>query len=62
MADKVAKAPYLAMQLTKRAVDEGGQTDLASGIEIELGAIRQVLSNSNWRAGIERFNNEVGNG
>ena len=62
VAAKVAGAPHLAMQLTKRAVDEGGQTDLASGIEIELGAIRQVLSNSNWRAGIERFNNEVGNG
>ena len=62
IAAKVAEAPHLAMQLTKQAVDKGGQTDLASGIEIELSAIRQVLSNSNWRAGIERFNNEVGNG
>lgn len=62
IAAKVAEAPYLAMQLTKQAVDQGGQTDLASGIEIEMNMIRQVLSNSNWREGIERFNNEVGSG
>ncbi|MEQ5828941.1 enoyl-CoA hydratase/isomerase family protein [Sulfitobacter sp. NFXS29] len=62
IAAKVAQAPHLAMQLTKQAVDHGSRTDLASGIEIELSAIRQVLSQSNWRAGVERFNSEVGNG
>lgn len=62
IAAKVAQAPHLAMQLTKQAVDHGSRTDLASGIELELSAIRQVLSQSNWRAGVERFNSEVGNG
>lgn len=62
IADKVAAAPHLAMQLTKQAVDQGSRTDLASGIEIEMAAIRQVLGASDWRAGVERFNKEVGNG
>lgn len=62
IAAKVASAPPLAMQLTKQAVDQGGRTDLASGIEVELAAIRQVLAQSDWRAGIDKFNKEVGNG
>ncbi len=62
IALKVASAPYLAMQLTKKAIDEGGRTGLAEGVEIELSAIREVLGESDWRAGIEKFNSEVGNG
>lgn len=62
IAAKIAEAPHLAMQLTKQAVDQGSCTDLASGIEIEMGAIRRVLSQSDWRAGIAKFNSEFGNG
>ena len=49
------------MRLTKQAVDQGSRTDLASGIEIEMAAIRQLLAQSDWQAGVARFSKEIGN-
>lgn len=61
IAARIAAAPAAAMRLTKQAVDQGSRTDLASGIEIEMAAIRQLLAQSDWRAGVDRFAREVGN-
>lgn len=60
VAEKVASAPHLAMQLTKQCVDAGSKTDLASGIEIEMDAIKRLLSESDWQAGLDRFGSEIG--
>ncbi|RSM54374.1 enoyl-CoA hydratase/isomerase family protein [Amycolatopsis sp. WAC 01376] len=54
-ARSIAKAPPGAIALTKRAVDLGGETDLARGIRIEMAAIEQNLDTGDWRAGLDRF-------
>ncbi|AXB41148.1 enoyl-CoA hydratase/isomerase family protein [Amycolatopsis albispora] len=56
-ARDIAKAPPLAIALTKRAVDLGGETDLDRGIRIELSAIEQCLADGGWRDGVARFTN-----
>lgn len=55
VAATIAKAPPLAIALTKRAVDLGGETDLDRGIRIEMAAIEQCLSDGGWRDGVDRF-------
>lgn len=60
-AGKIATAPELAIRLTKQAINQGSRTDLASGIETEMAAIRQLLFESDWRASVQRFSKEVGN-
>ncbi|MBN6038091.1 enoyl-CoA hydratase/isomerase family protein [Amycolatopsis sp. 195334CR] len=57
-AREIAKAPPLAIALTKRAVDLGGETDLDRGIRIEMSAIEQCLADGGWRDGVARFNGE----
>ena len=59
-AERIAKAPPLAMSLTKHCVDLGGTTDLASGIRIELAAIERNLAEGDWKSGIDAFNSRVG--
>ncbi|MEU7765258.1 enoyl-CoA hydratase/isomerase family protein [Nocardia sp. NPDC049190] len=59
-ARSIAKAPPLAIALTKRAVDLGAETDLDRGIRIEMAAIEQCLADGGWRDGIARF--AAGNG
>ncbi|WP_410657326.1 enoyl-CoA hydratase/isomerase family protein [Amycolatopsis sp. lyj-112] len=59
-AASIAKAPPLAIALTKRAVDLGSETDLDRGIRIELAAIEQCLADGGWRDGVARFT--AGNG
>jgi len=54
-AVSIAKAPPLAIALTKRAVDLGAETDLDRGIRIEMAAIEQCLADGGWRDGIARF-------
>lgn len=61
-AAAIAKAPPLAMQLTKHAVDLGSQTTLHSGIQIELAAIDRCLHETDWRGGVEKFGREFGDG
>lgn len=62
MADRILRAPSLALRLTKQCVDQGSRTDLASGIAIELSAIDRILSESDWRGGVERFSAQIGTG
>ncbi|MEV4602976.1 enoyl-CoA hydratase/isomerase family protein [Amycolatopsis sp. NPDC049253] len=59
-AASIAKAPPLAISLTKRAVDLGSETDLDRGIRIELAAIEHCLADGGWRDGVARFT--AGNG
>ena len=60
MAERILHAPTLALRLTKQCIDQGARTDLAAGIAIELSAIDRLLSQSDWRAGVERFSASVG--
>ena len=60
MAERILAAPALAMKLTKWCVDQGSRTDLATGIAIELSAIDRLLSESDWRGAVDRFDATVG--
>lgn len=62
IADAIAKAPPLAIQLTKQAVDLGEEVALTTGIRTEMAAIERVLADGGWRAGIEDFKHKVGGG
>lgn len=62
IAAQIAKAPALAMELTKQSIDLGAKTDLASGIRIEMAAIERNLAAGDWRRGIEAFSETVGKG
>ncbi len=55
MARHIAKAPPLAMRLAKRCIDRGLETDLKSGIEIEIQAIEESLAGKEWSAGVAAF-------
>lgn len=59
-AERILRAPTLAIKLTKHCVDAGSRTDLASGIAIELAAIDRLLSESDWRGSVDRFDAAVG--
>jgi enoyl-CoA hydratase/carnithine racemase len=60
VAAAIAKAPAMAMALTKQAIDLGSQTTLHAGILIELSAIERCLGENDWRSGVERFTREFG--
>jgi enoyl-CoA hydratase/carnithine racemase len=60
IAATIAKAPPLAMTLTKQAVDLGENVELNTGIRIELAAIDRVLADGGWRSGVARFAKDVG--
>ncbi|MEJ0067525.1 MAG: enoyl-CoA hydratase-related protein [Pseudomonadota bacterium] len=55
MARAIAAAPPLAIQLVKRCIDRGVETDLASGIKIEREAIEQALAGEEWKQGVAAF-------
>ncbi|MFD5388504.1 enoyl-CoA hydratase/isomerase family protein [Streptomyces sp. NPDC056669] len=55
IAATIAKAPPLALALTKQAVDLGEGTDLSRGTRIEMAAIERCLADGDWRTGIEKF-------
>lgn len=59
IARTIAKAPPLAMALTKQAVELGEEVALATGIRIEMAQIERVLADGGWRAGIEAFARDV---
>ncbi|RPE70925.1 enoyl-CoA hydratase [Pacificibacter maritimus] len=61
-AAQILNAPPLCVQLTKHCIDAGYRTDLNSGITIELAAIDRMLSESDWRGTIERFDARIGSG
>lgn len=60
IATAIAKAPVLAMALTKQAVDLGEEVALTTGIRIEMAGIERVLADGGWRRGIESFARDVG--
>jgi enoyl-CoA hydratase/carnithine racemase len=60
IANAIAKAPPLAIALTKQAIDLGSQTTVQAGIQIERAAIERCLGESDWRRGIEAFEQEFG--
>ena len=60
VAAGIAKAPALAMALTKQAVDLGEELALTTGIRIELAQIERMLADGGWRRGIESFASTVG--
>jgi enoyl-CoA hydratase/carnithine racemase len=55
LARAIAAAPPLAIQLVKRCIDQGVETDLASGIAIEQQAIEQSLAGAEWQQGVANF-------
>jgi enoyl-CoA hydratase/carnithine racemase len=59
---RILAAPALAMRLTKQCIDQGGRTDLASGIAIEMSAIERNLQQSDWMESVTRFAGIVGSG
>ena len=62
VATAIAKAPALAMELTKQAIELGSKTDLASGIRIEMAAIEHNLASGDWKRGVAAFADTVGQG
>jgi enoyl-CoA hydratase/carnithine racemase len=60
IATSIAKAPPLAMALTKEAVNLGSQVALAAGLQIEQAAVERCLRESDWRKGVEQFARVVG--
>lgn len=55
IATKISSAPALAMSLAKRVVDIGAAVDLPNGISVERLAIDRCLADSEWKAGLDRF-------
>lgn len=62
LAEAVASAPPLAMQLTKQAIDLGEEVSLAQGIAVEVAAIEHNLAQGDWRGGIASFSSKIGGG
>lgn len=60
IAEAIAKAPPLAMRLSKRCIDLGAETDLRRGVEIELMAIDRALADREWREGVKAFDAAIG--
>lgn len=54
-AAAIAKAPPLAIALTKQSVDLGEEVPLTTGIRIELAAIERNLAEGDWRKGLTEF-------
>ena len=60
VAEQIAKAPPLAMMLTKQAVDMGEEVSLAEGLAIEMQKIEACLAGAEWREGLAAFARDVG--
>lgn len=55
IAATIAKAPPLAIALTKQSIDLGEEVPLQTGIRIELAAIDRNLAEGDWRTGLAAF-------
>lgn len=53
--DPILAAPPVAMRLGKEAMNGGAETDLTSGIEIEVKAIERSLQGQEWQNGLAAF-------
>ncbi|EJL30472.1 enoyl-CoA hydratase/isomerase family protein [Novosphingobium sp. AP12] len=59
VAADIAKAPALAMALTKQAIDLSEEVALTTGIRIEMAQIERNLADDGWKSGIARFAQSV---
>jgi enoyl-CoA hydratase len=55
MANDISAAPPLAMQLTKRCIDRGVETDQAGALAVEMLAIDTLLQSADWNRTIATF-------
>jgi enoyl-CoA hydratase len=55
IAGAILKAPPLSVQLAKRCIDVGMESDLRTGQAFELMAIDRCLADTEWRRGVEAF-------
>ena len=55
LAAEVARGAVLAQALVKRAVDEGGETDLATGLALEIDLFEAVFHTGDSRIGVQSF-------
>ncbi len=55
IAEKIASKPAQAVQSLKRVVDMGMQTDIASGLELELGAASVLFDTEDRKEGMAAF-------
>jgi len=55
LAAEIARGPRLAQQITKRVVDAGLGTDLASGLALERAAFEEVFSTEDSQIGVASF-------
>jgi len=60
LALRIAAAPPRAMQLTKRCLDQGMDSDRAGALVIEQQAIAENLAGSDWQGAIADFGNKPG--
>ncbi|MFH0976936.1 MAG: enoyl-CoA hydratase-related protein [Spirochaetota bacterium] len=56
MAKKLSKKPKVALGLIKKCVDNGLNTDLASGLTMEMNAFSIAFASEDGREGINAFN------
>jgi enoyl-CoA hydratase len=56
MAKKLASKPKVALGLIKKCVDNGQNTDLASGLTMELNAFSIAFASEDGKEGINAFN------
>jgi enoyl-CoA hydratase len=62
MAHDISAAPPLAMQLTKRCIDRGVETDQAGALAVELLAIDTLLQSADWNRTIATFGDSRNDG
>ncbi|MFM9083049.1 MAG: enoyl-CoA hydratase/isomerase family protein [Actinomycetota bacterium] len=55
LAAEIARGPRLAQQITKRVVDAGLSTDLASGLALERAAFEEVFATEDSQIGVASF-------
>lgn len=55
LAAEIARGPRLAQQITKRVVDAGMNTDLASGLALERAAFEEVFATEDSQIGVASF-------
>jgi enoyl-CoA hydratase len=55
LAGEIARGAVQAQALVKRAVDEGVETDLGSGLRLERGLFEMVFHTDDSRVGVESF-------
>lgn len=55
LASEISRGPRIAQQITKRVVDAGLDTDLASGLALERAAFEEVFATQDSQIGVTSF-------